>query len=83
MVSGCGEEAPSSKSDDAPAASPDRATLAATVDEEEARLRRLEAEHAETKARVDALRAKLAALDEAPRDHGKSRVPAASAMSVS
>ena len=77
MVSGRGKEAPSSKSDDAPAASPERATLAATVDEEEAQLRRLEAEHAETKARVDALRAKLAALDEAPRDHGQSRDPAA------
>ncbi len=75
MVNGRVDEPPSSKSDDG--ASPERATLAATVDEEEARLRRLEAEHAEAKARVDALRAKLAALDEAPTDHGKSSDAAA------
>ena len=47
-------------SDSAP---PERASLANALEEEEARLRRLEAERAEAKTRADALRAKLAALD--------------------
>ena len=59
-------EPPSSKPDDVLAVSPERAALAATVDEEEARLRRLEAEDAEAKERVDTLRAKLVALDQPP-----------------
>ncbi|MFO0567119.1 MAG: hypothetical protein U0263_15730 [Polyangiaceae bacterium] len=42
---------------------PERASLANALEEEEARLRRLEAERAEAKARADALRAKFAALD--------------------
>lgn len=42
---------------------PERASLANALEEEEARLRRLEVERAEAKARADALRAKLAALD--------------------
>ncbi len=45
---------------------PERATLADALEEEEGRLRRLEAERAAAKARADALRAQLAALDEAP-----------------
>ena len=47
-------------SDSAP---PERASLANAREEDEARLRRLEAERAEAKTRADALRAKLAALD--------------------
>jgi superfamily II DNA or RNA helicase len=43
-----------------------RATLATALAEEEARLRRVETERADATARVDALRAQLAALDEPP-----------------
>ena len=45
---------------------PERASLANALDQEEALLRRLEAERADAKARADALRARLAALDAAP-----------------
>jgi predicted nucleic acid-binding Zn-ribbon protein len=67
MVSKRGER-PLSNRGDAPAVSPERAALAATIAEEDARRRRLEAELAEAKERVDALRAKLAALDDAPTE---------------
>ena len=43
-----------------------RATLATALAEEEARLRRVETERADATARVDALRAQLAALNEPP-----------------
>lgn len=63
--------------DDAPALSPERAALAATIQEatiqeEEARQRRLEAEHTEAKARASGLRAKLAMLDRPPAIHSES-----------
>ena len=45
---------------------PEKTKLAAALAEEEARLRRLEIERAEAKARADALRAQLAAVDDAP-----------------
>jgi hypothetical protein len=45
---------------------PERASLANALEEEEARLRRLETERADAKVRADALRSRLAALDEAP-----------------
>jgi hypothetical protein len=57
----------------APPTSPERAALAATINEEEARRRRLEAEHIEAKARVAALRAKLATVDQARVAHPESR----------
>jgi hypothetical protein len=44
----------------------ERASLASALEEEEGRLRRLEAERTGAKARADALRAQLAALDEVP-----------------
>ena len=44
-------------------ASPERASLAAALEEEEARLRRLDSECADAKARAEALRAQLAALE--------------------
>jgi len=44
---------------------PERASLASALDEEEARLRRLETERADARARAEALRAQLAAFDEA------------------
>jgi len=68
---------PKPREDDTPAASPERAALAASVDQEEARLRRLTAEHAEAKAHVAALRAKLTALDQAPATHPDSSGPIA------
>ncbi len=49
---------------------PERASLASALEEEEALLRRLETERAEAKARADALRAQLAALDVAPMVRG-------------
>jgi hypothetical protein len=49
-----------------PSGPPERASLASALEEEQARLRRLEAERAGAKARADALRAQLAALGEAP-----------------
>ena len=79
MVNEGASESPPPNRDDASAASPERAALAATVNEEEARLRRLEAEHADAMARVDALRAKLAALDQAPKDHAESLGPVTTA----
>src|SRR5262245_9148907 len=42
---------------------PDRPSIAQALEEEEERLRRLDAERAETKARAAALRAQLAALE--------------------
>jgi superfamily II DNA or RNA helicase len=45
---------------------PERASLASALEEEEARLRRLETERADARARAEALRAQLAVLDEAP-----------------
>lgn len=51
---------------------PERASLATALEEEEARLLRLEAERADAKARADALRAQLAALDETPVVHGET-----------
>jgi superfamily II DNA or RNA helicase len=45
---------------------PERARLASALEEEEALVRRLETERADATARADALRARLAALDEAP-----------------
>jgi superfamily II DNA or RNA helicase len=45
---------------------PERASLSNALEAEEARLRRLEAERADAKARADALRAQLAALGESP-----------------
>lgn len=45
---------------------PERASLANALEEEEARVRRLEAERADARARADALRAELAALDAQP-----------------
>ena len=56
---------------------PERAALEATIAEEEARQRRLEAEHAEAKVRVDALRAKLTALDQPPAERAASNDPLA------
>jgi hypothetical protein len=44
----------------------ERPVLAAAIAEEEARIRRLEAEHIDAKARLTELRAKVAALDEPP-----------------
>jgi superfamily II DNA or RNA helicase len=44
----------------------ERPALAAAIAEEEARIRRLEAEHIDAKARLTELRAKVAALDEPP-----------------
>ncbi len=51
---------------------PERASLANALEQEEARLRRLEEERAEAKARADALRARLAALDAAPGVRGET-----------
>jgi hypothetical protein len=48
-----------------PRAYTDRASLAKALEEEEARVRRLDAERADARARADALRATLAALDDA------------------
>ncbi len=45
---------------------PERARLAAALAEEEERLRRLSAERADAEARAEALRARLAAVDQAP-----------------
>jgi hypothetical protein len=44
----------------------ERPALTAAIEEEEARIRRLEAEHIDAKARLTELRAKVAALDEPP-----------------
>ena len=44
----------------------ERATLAAALEEEEAQLRRLDAERVDTKARADALRAQITAMAAAP-----------------
>ena len=53
---------------------PERASLAAALEEEEARLRRLDAERVNAKARADALRAQIAAMAAAPvaRSHPRS-----------
>lgn len=72
-----GSPPPMPGADDAPALSPERAALAATIQEatiqeEEARQRRLEAEHTEAKARASGLRAKLAMLDRPPAIHSES-----------
>jgi hypothetical protein len=65
MVSERGSKSPLS-GPDVPTASDARAALVATIDEEDGRLRRLTAAHAEAKTHVAALRAKLAALDHPP-----------------
>src|SRR5579864_2148604 len=51
---------------------PERASLASALEEEEARLRRLETERAAAQARADALRVRLAAVDEAPVVRGET-----------
>jgi len=48
-------------------APPTRASIAAALEEEESRLRRLEAERAEVAVRAESLRARLVALDVPPR----------------
>lgn len=70
---------PEPHADTVPTLTPDRAALAATIAEEEARQRRLETEHAEAEVRVDTLRAKLAALDQPPTDRSASSGPIAMA----
>lgn len=62
---------PRPRPDDVPEAPPERPALAAALEEEEARLRRMEAEHAAARARVVALRAKLAVLDGAQEGHAE------------
>jgi hypothetical protein len=57
---------PPTPSRDSPAAAAERALIKTKLDEEEARLQRLELEREEAKARLVALRTGLAALDEDP-----------------
>lgn len=76
MVSEPGSKSPLS-GPDVPTASDARAALVATIDEEDGRLRRLTAAHAEAKTHVAALRAKLTALDQAPATPRESSGPLA------
>ncbi|HWZ89845.1 MAG TPA: DEAD/DEAH box helicase family protein [Polyangiaceae bacterium] len=61
-----GKSPPPTPSRDSPAAAAERALIKTKLDQEEARLRLLEVEREEAKARLAALRSGLAALDEGP-----------------